>query len=166
MKEDQRMRKLFVLTAVVALVASFSFGSVAYAGGLTAPTVVCTTDVGNSELDISWTVPATTAPPPPIDVEKYGVDIVCINPDTSEFGLDMGTSDVRDDCTFFGLTAGCAFDLTSFSLPFSELTGAVSGAVCTVFVKGVHKKRSNSVKGHNKDTIHLVGSVLCSAPLP
>jgi hypothetical protein len=163
------MKKMGVLTVVIALAATLGFIGSAHAGGLSAPTpIICTTDVTNSELDVSWSPPTTINPDPAVPAEKYGVEFSCVNQDTSEVILDMGTSDVADDCEFFGLAEGCSQDLTAFSLPISELTvrGALSGATCTVSVKGVHKKHPEDPKGHNSANLHLVGSESCSAALP
>ena len=149
--------KTFATLAAVAACAAIGLTGAAQAGQIDAPNVICNQPDG--VLAVTWDDLSAQG------AEKYGVEFVCADGDGNVTAvLDMGTSDVADDCEAFGLGLDCPLDLTAFELPISELTdiGAVGGDMCTVTVKAVHKKDGNG-KGHNSTRFHFTGSDSCDA---
>jgi len=131
------MKTLATLAAVAAVAAMGLVGGT-QAGQIDAPNVIC--DPGDGVLAVDWDDLSGAG------AEKYGVEFVCADGDGIVTAvLDMGTSDVADDCEAFGLDPGCPLDLHEFDLPILDLIdlGAASGDTCTATVKAVHKKNGN-----------------------
>ncbi len=150
------MKTFATLTAVAAF-AAIGFAGAAQAGQIDAPNVICNQTDG--VLAAAWDDLSGQG------AEKYGVEFVCADGDGNVTAvLDMGTSDVADDCAAFGLGSDCPLDLFAFDLPISELTdlGAFTGDMCTLTVKAVHQKNGGG-KGHNSTRFHFTGSDSCGA---
>lgn len=145
------MKTFATLTAVAAFAA---IGFAAQAGQIDAPNVICNQPDG--VLAVNWDDLSGDG------AEKYGVEFVCADGEGIVTAvLDMGTSDVADDCAAFGLDSDCPLDLFAFELPISELTdlGAFTGDMCNVTVKAVHQKDGG--RGHNSTRFHFTGSDSC-----